>query len=199
MSLRIHRRQNVQLSEFERRANVGRLANQRLHFARDEVSDRLDIRRWYALIILTLLREGFGLVDKTEVFYTATRLKTSSTNQLSRRSSRHTTHTYRQLSHCRPTIHRQHLQYGQLCQFVPSKGAWLNDSFIAVPITCTAIDNHSTTPFGVVLPNGIRTSSTTNQDSIWAVMTIVYVCGGPVVNVSILPSFYSGTPLPQLV
>ncbi|GFV67059.1 transposable element Tcb1 transposase [Trichonephila clavipes] len=37
-----------------------------------------------------------------------------------------------------------------------------------------------------------------NPDSISAVMTIVFVCGDPVVNASILPLLYSNTPLPQL-
>ncbi|GFW44666.1 hypothetical protein TNCV_4482111 [Trichonephila clavipes] len=38
-------------AEFKpRRTNVKRLANQRLHFARDEVSDWLDARRLYALV-----------------------------------------------------------------------------------------------------------------------------------------------------
>ncbi|GFX11897.1 HTH_Tnp_Tc3_2 domain-containing protein [Trichonephila clavipes] len=37
-----------------------------------------------------------------------------------------------------------------------------------------------------------------NPDSISAVMTIVFVCGDPVVNVSILSLLYSDTPLPQL-
>ncbi|GFT53557.1 HTH_Tnp_Tc3_2 domain-containing protein [Trichonephila clavipes] len=36
----------------------------------------------------------------------------------------------------------------------------------------------------------------TNPDSISAVMTIVFVCGDSVVNASILPLFYSNTPLP---
>ncbi|GFV20608.1 transposable element Tcb2 transposase [Trichonephila clavipes] len=35
-----------------------------------------------------------------------------------------------------------------------------------------------------------------NPDSISAVMTIVFVCGDPVVNVSILSWLYSDTPLP---
>ncbi|GFY19314.1 hypothetical protein TNCV_4127011 [Trichonephila clavipes] len=38
----------------------------------------------------------------------------------------------------------------------------------------------------------------TNPDSISAVMTIVLVCGDPVLNASILPLLYSGTPLSQL-
>ncbi|GFT33707.1 HTH_Tnp_Tc3_2 domain-containing protein [Trichonephila clavipes] len=42
-------------------------------------------------------------------------------------------------------------------------------------------------------------TAATNPDSISAVMTIVFVCGDPVVNASILPLLYSDTPLPQLV
>ncbi|GFV85781.1 transposable element Tcb2 transposase [Trichonephila clavipes] len=38
-----------------------------------------------------------------------------------------------------------------------------------------------------------------NPDSISAVMTIVFVCGDPVVNAPILPLLYSDTLLPQLV
>ncbi|GFV65376.1 transposable element Tcb2 transposase [Trichonephila clavipes] len=38
-----------------------------------------------------------------------------------------------------------------------------------------------------------------NPDSISAVMTILFVCGDPVVNASVLPLLYSDTPLPQLV
>ncbi|GFW91472.1 HTH_Tnp_Tc3_2 domain-containing protein [Trichonephila clavipes] len=47
--------------------------------------------------------------------------------------------------------------------------------------------------------NGTRLSLTMNPDSISAVMTIVLVCGDPVLNASILPLLYSDTPLPQLV
>ncbi|GFX18349.1 HTH_Tnp_Tc3_2 domain-containing protein [Trichonephila clavipes] len=39
----------------------------------------------------------------------------------------------------------------------------------------------------------------TSPNSISAVITIVFVCGDPVVNASILPLLYSDTPLPQLV
>ncbi|GFX69887.1 transposable element Tcb1 transposase [Trichonephila clavipes] len=46
--------------------------------------------------------------------------------------------------------------------------------------------------------NGTRLSLATNPDSNSAVMTIVFVCGDPVVNASILPFLYSNTPLPQL-
>ncbi|GFW64258.1 uncharacterized protein TNCV_2415091 [Trichonephila clavipes] len=44
--------------------------------------------------------------------------------------------------------------------------------------------------------NETRSSLATNSDSISAVMTIVFVCGDPVVNASILPLLYSDTPLP---
>ncbi|GFY00714.1 uncharacterized protein TNCV_2141061 [Trichonephila clavipes] len=47
--------------------------------------------------------------------------------------------------------------------------------------------------------NGTRSSLATNPDSISVVMTIVFVCGDFLVNASILPFLYSGTPLPQLV
>ncbi|GFT06485.1 HTH_Tnp_Tc3_2 domain-containing protein [Trichonephila clavipes] len=47
--------------------------------------------------------------------------------------------------------------------------------------------------------NGTRWSLATNPDSISAVMTIVFVCGDPVVNASILSLLYSDTPLPHLV
>ncbi|GFT52390.1 HTH_Tnp_Tc3_2 domain-containing protein [Trichonephila clavipes] len=44
-----------------------------------------------------------------------------------------------------------------------------------------------------------QVSLATNPDSISAVLTIVFVCGDPVVNASILPLLYSDTPLPQLL
>ncbi|GFU55933.1 HTH_Tnp_Tc3_2 domain-containing protein [Trichonephila clavipes] len=59
-----------------------------------------------------------------------------------------------------------------------------------------------TPPFGVVPCTkklNCRSSLATNPDSISAVMTIVFVCGDPVVNVSVLHLPYSDTPLPQLV
>ncbi|GFY08075.1 hypothetical protein TNCV_1354911 [Trichonephila clavipes] len=46
--------------------------------------------------------------------------------------------------------------------------------------------------------NGTRSSLVTNPDSISAVKPIVFVCGDPVVNASILSLLYSDTPLPQL-
>ncbi|GFW26116.1 HTH_Tnp_Tc3_2 domain-containing protein [Trichonephila clavipes] len=50
-----------------------------------------------------------------------------------------------------------------------------------------------------LLRNGPRSSLATNPDSISAVITIVFVCGDPVVNASIRPLLYSDTPLPQLM
>ncbi|GFW67695.1 HTH_Tnp_Tc3_2 domain-containing protein [Trichonephila clavipes] len=47
--------------------------------------------------------------------------------------------------------------------------------------------------------NGTRSSLARNLDLISAVMAIVFVCGDPVVNVSILSLLYSDTPLQQLV
>ncbi|GFX13141.1 uncharacterized protein TNCV_2989051 [Trichonephila clavipes] len=47
--------------------------------------------------------------------------------------------------------------------------------------------------------NGTRSSLVTNPDSISAMMTIVLVCGDPVLNASIAPFLYSETPLPQLM
>ncbi|GFU87879.1 HTH_Tnp_Tc3_2 domain-containing protein [Trichonephila clavipes] len=47
--------------------------------------------------------------------------------------------------------------------------------------------------------NGTKSSLAINPDSISAMMTIVFVCGDPVVNASILPLLYSDTPLPHLV
>ncbi|GFW65379.1 HTH_Tnp_Tc3_2 domain-containing protein [Trichonephila clavipes] len=47
--------------------------------------------------------------------------------------------------------------------------------------------------------NGTRSYLATNPDSFSAVMTIVLVCGDPMVNASIQPLLYSDTPLPQLV
>ncbi|GFT93968.1 HTH_Tnp_Tc3_2 domain-containing protein [Trichonephila clavipes] len=47
--------------------------------------------------------------------------------------------------------------------------------------------------------NGTRWSFATNLGSISAMMTIVFVCGDPVVNASILPLLYSDIPLTQLV
>ncbi|GFW21582.1 HTH_Tnp_Tc3_2 domain-containing protein [Trichonephila clavipes] len=47
--------------------------------------------------------------------------------------------------------------------------------------------------------NRTKSSLATNPDSISVVMTIVFVCGDPGVNASILHLLYSDTPLPQLV
>ncbi|GFX66846.1 HTH_Tnp_Tc3_2 domain-containing protein [Trichonephila clavipes] len=47
--------------------------------------------------------------------------------------------------------------------------------------------------------NGTRSSLAMNPDSISAVTTIVFVCGDPVRNATILRLLYSVTPLPQLV
>ncbi|GFT93425.1 HTH_Tnp_Tc3_2 domain-containing protein [Trichonephila clavipes] len=47
--------------------------------------------------------------------------------------------------------------------------------------------------------NGTRSCLATNPDSISAMMTIVFLCGHPVVNASSLPLPYSDTLLPQLV
>ncbi|GFX11868.1 transposable element Tcb2 transposase [Trichonephila clavipes] len=49
-----------------------------------------------------------------------------------------------------------------------------------------------------VLPLTSKLSLATNPDSISAVMTIVFVCGDPVVNASILPLLHSDTPLPTV-
>ncbi|GFX86072.1 hypothetical protein TNCV_2403681 [Trichonephila clavipes] len=45
---------------------------------------------------------------------------------------------------------------------------------------------------------GQGSTFTRSPDSISAVMTIVFVCGDPVVNPAILPLLYSDTLLPQL-
>ncbi|GFX57701.1 transposable element Tcb1 transposase [Trichonephila clavipes] len=47
--------------------------------------------------------------------------------------------------------------------------------------------------------NGTRSPLATNPNSISAVMTIVFLCGDPVLNAPTLPLLYSDTPLPQLV
>ncbi|GFX22946.1 HTH_Tnp_Tc3_2 domain-containing protein [Trichonephila clavipes] len=47
--------------------------------------------------------------------------------------------------------------------------------------------------------NGTRSSLATNPDLISALMTIVFVCGDPVVNASFLPLIYSDTSLHNLV
>ncbi|GFY05399.1 uncharacterized protein TNCV_960951 [Trichonephila clavipes] len=90
-----------------------------------------------------------------------------------------------------------------------TKAPGLRTFGIAAPITCAALDAHpSTPPFGVsgatheetgLQRNGTRSSLATNPDSISAVVTIVFVCGDPVVSASIPPLLYSDTPLPQLV
>ncbi|GFT23157.1 uncharacterized protein TNCV_1858771 [Trichonephila clavipes] len=74
---------------------------------------------------------------------------------------------------------------------------------IPAPITCADIDasfwsgaSHEETG---LQRNGTRSSLEMNPDSISAVMTIVFVCGDPVVNASILPLLYSDTPLPKMV
>ncbi|GFW18302.1 transposable element Tcb2 transposase [Trichonephila clavipes] len=87
--------------------------------------------------------------------------------------------------------------------FNPTKVPGCTTFGIAASITCAALDAHpSTPPFGVVLRtrkldcvqrNGTMSSLATNPDSISAVMTIVFVCGDPVVNASILPFLYSDT------
>ncbi|GFU88527.1 uncharacterized protein TNCV_4442041 [Trichonephila clavipes] len=62
------------------------------------------------------------------------------------------------------------------------------------PIMCAALDAHPSSVWSGATHeetglqwNGTRSSLATNPDSISAVMTIVFVCGDLVVNVSILP------------
>ncbi|PRD21346.1 UNVERIFIED_CONTAM: hypothetical protein NCL1_51980 [Trichonephila clavipes] len=75
-------------------------------------------------------------------------------------------------------------------------------------IMCAALDAHPSTAFiwsGAthketrLQQNGTRSSLVTNPDSISSVMTIVFVCGDPKVNASILPFLYNNTLLLQLV
>ncbi|GFX13950.1 HTH_Tnp_Tc3_2 domain-containing protein [Trichonephila clavipes] len=76
-------------------------------------------------------------------------------------------------------------------------------NFHSFPITSAALDASiwsGTTHEETGLQwNETRLSLATNPDSISAVTTIVFVCGDPVVNASILPLLYSDTPLPQLM
>ncbi|GFW03757.1 l-Fucosyltransferase [Trichonephila clavipes] len=52
---------------------------------------------------------------------------------------------------------------------------------------------------GLEQRNGSRSSLVTNPDSFSAVVRLVFVCGDPVVNASILPLLYRDTSLPPLV
>ncbi|GFU63086.1 transposable element Tcb2 transposase [Trichonephila clavipes] len=82
---------------------------------------------------------------------------------------------------------------GPMCLLEPYEGAWL---------TCAAFDasnwsgvTHEETG---LQQNGTRSSLPRNPDSMSAVMIIVFECGDPVVNSSILPLLYSHTLLLQL-
>ncbi|GFT74185.1 uncharacterized protein TNCV_4081141 [Trichonephila clavipes] len=88
------------------------------------------------------------------------------------------------------------------------KAPGLRSFGIAVPITCAALYAHpiDTSVWSGAAheetglqQNGTRSSLATNPDSISAVMTIMFVCGDPVANASILSLLYSDTQLPQLV
>ncbi|GFU36780.1 uncharacterized protein TNCV_365451 [Trichonephila clavipes] len=97
---------------------------------------------------------------------------------------------------------------GPLCLLEPYEGAWLKDIRDRVahlvccpsspPIDASVWSGATHEEIGLQW-NGTRSSLATNLDSISAVMTIVFVCGDPVVNASILPLLYRDTPLPQLV
>ncbi|GFV19371.1 HTH_Tnp_Tc3_2 domain-containing protein [Trichonephila clavipes] len=134
-------------------------------------------------------------------------LRKPSKDQSSRRPSHHTARTRRAnylIGRCPNTgstfttapcvfpNHRKHLAEGHLV----SRG-----SLRVLPMTPTNASVWSGVAHDAIglQRNGTRSSSATNLDSILAVITIVFVCGGPVVNASILPSLYNGTPLPQLV
>ncbi|GFU19171.1 transposable element Tc3 transposase [Trichonephila clavipes] len=87
-----------------------------------------------------------------------------------------------------------------MCRSVPSQVAWLKDScyrgahFVHChchPLTIASICSGVTLEEVGLQPCGIRLSSAMNPDSIWAVMSIVYIGEGFVVNVSNLPSLYS--------
>ncbi|GFW15352.1 uncharacterized protein TNCV_3740561 [Trichonephila clavipes] len=117
-------------------------------------------------------------------------------------------HSYSQLLQRPTSMHRQHLHKGPLCLFESYKGNWLKNiwdrgaHYVGCPRHPT-IDASVWSGVAHEEPrlqrNGTRSPLATNPDSISAVMTIVFVCGDPVVNASILPLLYSNTPLPQLV
>ncbi|GFV03204.1 hypothetical protein TNCV_4018011 [Trichonephila clavipes] len=74
---------------------------------------------------------------------------------------------------------------------------------IVAPIACAALEAHPSTPPFAVVPHKRKLDSSGMEpgrpESISAVITIVFVCGDPVENASILSLLYSYTPLPQLV
>ncbi|GFV23351.1 uncharacterized protein TNCV_4780641 [Trichonephila clavipes] len=146
-----------------------------------------------------------GQVDPRNVIYTKTRLKRRY-RQTSRREGHHIVRNGR----VHPTASSAAIQ----AQVAPYLGANVSSQTIlrrlaerlgiAAPITCAALDAHSLTHGATheeigLQWNGTRSSLATNPNSISAVVTIVFVCGDPVVNTSLLPLLYSDTPLPQLV
>ncbi|GFV29371.1 HTH_Tnp_Tc3_2 domain-containing protein [Trichonephila clavipes] len=144
-------------------------------------------------------------VDPRDVIHTKTRLRSPSTDQSSKRPPHRKKCT-------RTTASSAAIQ----AQIAPSLGAPMSSRTIR---RCLA-EGHLISRHPLrVLPltpthrrlrlewceetglqrNGTRSSLATNPDSITAVMTIVFACGDPVVNTSILSSLYCNTPLPQLV
>ncbi|GFV81434.1 uncharacterized protein TNCV_51581 [Trichonephila clavipes] len=108
----------------------------------------------------------------------------------------------------RQTSRREDHPIGHLCLLEPHEGAWLKDiwdndahyvCFPKLPSTDSSVWSGVEHKETGLQRNGTRSSLATNPDSISAVMTIVFVCGDPVANASILHLLYSDTPLPQLV
>ncbi|GFV01443.1 uncharacterized protein TNCV_2960371 [Trichonephila clavipes] len=145
-----------------------------------------------------------GPVDPRDVLYTKTRLRTPSTDHLSRRPP------YRKkcvlIANCfigrHPSTGRTFIR--DPCVFSNHTKAPCSRTLgIAAPITCAALDAHplsgATREKTGLQRSGNRSSLATNPGSISAVMTIVFLCGDPVVNASVLPLLYSNLPFPQLV
>ncbi|GFX60490.1 uncharacterized protein TNCV_1182091 [Trichonephila clavipes] len=174
MQLRRFRRQYEQLSQFERGRIIGMM----------EIG-------WSARRVARQLGHSDCVVrrcwdqDPGDVIYTKTRLRTPSTDHSSRRPPHHkkctrTVNCFIGHHPCTgfrgplrvllttPTYRRLHLEW------------------------CRARGNWTAAEWNQVV------FSEENPGSISAVMTIVFVCGDPVVNASILPLLYSDKPLPQL-
>ncbi|GFS72228.1 uncharacterized protein TNCV_2442641 [Trichonephila clavipes] len=92
-------------------------------------------------------------------------------------------------------------------QAVPSLGASVSSRTIRRRLAEGHLGSRCCPPIDASVWSGVaheetglqRFSLSMNPDSISALMTIVFVCGDPEMNASILPLLYSDTPLPQLV
>ncbi|GFW25640.1 uncharacterized protein TNCV_1309011 [Trichonephila clavipes] len=132
--------------------------------------------------------EVLGPVDPRDVIYTKTRLRTPSTDQLSRSPPhrKKCTRTANYFIDRHPGTCSTSL--GALIILELYKGAWLKDIWdrgahyvcypCRPPIDASVWSGAAHEESGLQR-NGTRSSLVTNPDSISAVMTIVFVCGDP--------------------